>query len=109
MYGFPQHLNTKQDYLNCLPGKPEETRAELRKVFDARMTWQPVRKLKDGESPKESATKKIMEIPVETMAGIDMAEPQTERWLFEFKEDATAWFFRLGFTVEEAQEILAAE
>ena len=34
------------------------------------------------------------------------AEPQLERWLYELKEDENAWFFRLGFTVQEAQNIL---
>ena len=30
MRGFPKHLNTKQDYLNCLEKFPAETKAELR-------------------------------------------------------------------------------
>lgn len=104
MIGFPKHLNTKQDYLNLLPVMPEETKAALQKVFEGRFSWMPTKKLKASENPKETEVKKIVELPVENLD--PEAEPQVERWLYELKEDENAWFFRLGFTVQEAQSIL---
>lgn len=106
MQGFPKHLNTKQDYLNTLTTMPDETRAALQAVFENRFSWQPVKKLKDSENPKQTATKEVREIPA---MGPDMEERQTERWLYEYREDPNAWFFRLGFTVEEAENILNAQ
>ena len=102
MRGFPKHLNTKQDYQNMLKSIQEETKEALRAVYDGRFTWQPVKKLKDNENPKQTDTKQIREIPA-------MEEGQIERWLYEYKEDANAWFFKLGFSVEEAETILNQE
>lgn len=103
MYGFPRHMNTKQDYLNMLKVDPEATRAALRTVFVARLAWLPKKKLADGENPKLTATKQIREIPVDALAG---GEGQAERWLYEYKADPQSWFFALGFTAEEAETIL---
>ena len=103
MRGFPKHLNTKQDYLNLLATMPEETKAALKQELDGRFAWQAVKKL--GETtPKLKANQEIRELQAE---GLDPgAEPQLERWLFELKDDPAAWFYRLGFTVEEAEAII---
>jgi hypothetical protein len=109
MNGFPRHLNTKQDYLNCLKTMPEQTRQALREVYDARMAWMPVRKLSEGESPKLNAKKKIVDVPVDNGMSITPdAEQVTERWLYEYQENQDSWFFYLGFTKAEAEAIINA-
>ena len=104
MRGFPKHLNTKQDYLNLLATMPEETKAALKKELDGRFTWQPVKKLGDTSNPKLKDNQEIRELQAD---GLEPdAEPKIERWLFELKDDPAAWFYRLGFTVEEAEVII---
>lgn len=51
MRGFPSHLNTKRDYMNCLAVMPHETAAALQGLLEARYAWFPARKLNDGEEP----------------------------------------------------------
>lgn len=107
MRGFPRHLNTKQDYLHCLATMPEETKAALRDLLAARFVMGPVRKLAADETATADEGREVREVNLsasETGTGADQAAP--ERWLFEPREDENAWLFRLGFTVEEVENLI---
>lgn len=93
MRGFPKHLNSKQDYLNCIEEFPKETKEELQRLLDSRFVWVATAILEDEEAGIEDATHEI----VETEDG------RVQR---ELIEDKNSELIRLGFTVEEVQEML---
>lgn len=103
MRGFPDHLNTKRDYMNCLAVMPHETAAALQGLLDARYAWFPVRKLAEGEEPALTDGKKVVTSDMGAPGG-NAAGP--ERWLFEWREDENAPLFRLGFTVAEVKKLI---
>lgn len=93
MRGFPKHLNTKQDYLNCINEFPQETKNELQRLLDSRFVWVATAVLEDDEQGIIDDTHEV----VETDDG------RVQR---ELIEDTNSELVRLGFTVEEVQEML---
>lgn len=100
MYGFPKWLNTKQDVLNMMGINPAETKEVLQHLLDSRFVMTPLHKAEEGETfePGQEI------IPMSTG---DMDNPQTEPWVFGPVEDSHAHLFRLGFTVKEAENLIA--
>lgn len=92
MRGFPKHLNSKQDYVNCLELFPTETKAELQRLLDDRFVWVDTAIL-DGTTGTMDSTHRV----IESEDGLIQQE---------LKEDTNAKLFRLGFTVSEVEEIL---
>lgn len=93
MRGFPKHLNTKQDYLNCLGEFPDETKAELQRLLDNRFVWTDTAVLADGETGVTDDTHRVIKA--------DDGDIQQE-----LKEDTCSELIRLGFTVAEIEEML---
>lgn len=97
MRGFPKHLNTKQDYLNCINEFPQETKNELQRLLDSRFVWVETAVLEDEEQGIIDDTHDIIKIMTEP------GEPIIQR---ELIEDTNSELVRLGFTVEEVREML---
>lgn len=93
MRGFPKHLNTKQDYLNCLEKFPDETKAELQRLLDNRFVWTDTAVLAAGEAGVTDDTHRVIKT--------DDGNIQQE-----LKEDTCSELIRLGFTVAEIEEML---
>lgn len=94
MNGFPKILNTKQDYLNCLEGYPSETKKELQRLLDDRFIWKNNGEIAVGQFPTEDATHKII------------TDKDGKVSQLELIEDEAAKIFRIGFTVEEVEELI---
>ena len=95
MNGMPKVLNTKKDYLNCLGLFPAETKVELQRLLDDRMIWSCIGEIGEESYPIVDATHKVI------------ADEQTGVLnQYEYIEDAQAKMFRLGFTVEEIEELI---
>ncbi len=104
MRDFPKHLNTKQDYFNLLTEFPEKTKEALQNLLDNRFMWFVVKELADGEVIPEGDNYKV-----EKSKQYDN-ETQTEvekKVLYEYKEDSNAELYRLGFTIEEIQNLIS--
>lgn len=95
MNGYPKILNTKQDYLNCVADYPEETKKSLQDLLDNRYKWEDKGEIKTGDIPIDDETHSII---------VDEDGKQCQ---LELVEDTNAKLFRIGFTVEEVEEIIA--
>ena len=94
MRGFPKHLNTKQDYENCLKDYPEETKAKLKNLLESRFIWQDKEIIKAGNEGIEDSTHRVVEIE------------NHDKMQQELVEDVNAEIFRLGLTVEEVEGLI---
>lgn len=92
MRGYPKHLNSKQDYLNCLGIFPEETKKDLQRLLNDRFVWTDTEVLEDATG-----------ITDDTHRVIDTEDVRIQQ---ELREDEHAEIYRLGFTVEEVEELL---
>jgi hypothetical protein len=101
MKGFPKHFNIKQDVLNCLLQYPEETKGFIKRCFDERQNWITTSKLDLLDAGVTDATHRISECKDDATGVV------VERYQEEFMDDPNCQLFRLGFTVEEAQNLLA--
>ena len=100
MKGFPKHINTKKDVMNCLKQWPAQTKAFLQRAIDNRYSWAVEGKLAEGESGITDDIHKVVEIT-------DMeTDVVTERYQHVWQEDQQSTLFRLGFTVSEAEGLL---
>ena len=102
MRGFPQSLATKQDYLNCLPIFPEETKRALRCLLADRYNWEIIKELSDKSKGKENETHRIL--AQERIAGDGKKTVYYVQ--LEKKEDKNARIFQLGFTVKEIESLV---
>jgi len=103
MRGFPKHLNTRYDVDYCLEHYPEEAKAFLAKKLTEVKKWQVTGKLKDGETGKTSHSHKVVEVKDQVTKEVK------ERYQQEYKDDPNCELFKLGFTVKEAEDILAGK
>ena len=99
MKGFPKHINTKQDVLQCMTKWPEQTKDFIQRMLDNRYSWMVDLKLGDNEAGVNDETHRVVEITNEETGNIE------ERYQHIWKEDPNCKLFRLGLTVEEAEEI----
>ena len=93
MKGFPQFLNTKQDYLNCLNLYPDETKKSLQELLDTRFNWFQTAVLAEEEQGITDENHKVV-------------ESENERLQYELQEDSNAKIFQLGFSVSEVQILI---
>lgn len=100
MKGFPKYFNTKQDVLNVIAEYPTETKSFLQRCIDERIGWITTKKLEVTEEGIVDATHRLQELKD------DRTQEVTERYQEEFKEDPSCKLFRLGFTVEEAEQLI---
>lgn len=104
MRGCPRTFATKQDYLNGIKTYPEETKAALRRLIAGRFEFVQTAELADGEEGIEDESHQIVtssETDSETGATV------IKRIQLEKRESENAKLFRLGFTLEEAQKLVA--
>lgn len=98
MIGFPKKLNSKFDYEYIRQNFPrEQWEPVYRALLDERLQWFCIGKIHDGEEDVEDETHKII------------TTEQDERYQYELREDPNCSLLRLGFTVEEVEEILKQE
>ena len=99
MRGFPSSFATKQDYLNCLQMFPEETRAELKRLYADRFTWEKGKELASKDKGKEDSTHMII---------TEKTEDNSEKYYqASLVEDKNARYLQLGFTAEEIKKLIA--
>lgn len=100
MHGFPKYFSTKQDVLNCIEEFPKKTKQFLQELLDTKDVWLMQYKLADGEIGLEDETHKV----------VTNDDPETkelvERYQYALQEDPNGTIFRLGFTVQEVQELV---
>ena len=94
MRGFPKLLNTKQDYLNCITDFPQETKVQLQGLLDNRYKWEDKGEIKAGDIPIDNDTHRIV------------TDEDGKQCQLELVEDENAKIFRIGFTVEEVEELV---
>lgn len=100
MRGYPKTWNTKQDVLLGLKHWPEETKAALQTLLDNKDEWLIVKKLSDGETGTEDATRRVREVTDEDGTVV-------ERYQEEYAEDPNGRIYRLGFSgPDEVQALL---
>ena len=101
MRGFPKHLNTRADYEYVrINFPPEQWRPAFQRLLDDRFSWLPSGPLKDNEEGVEDKTHRVIEFRDEN------GKTAVERVQEEYREDPNAVIFRVGFRVEEVEEIL---
>lgn len=86
-------LNTKQDYLNYLTINPKKAKEELQILLNLRYTWANTQILLSKDGVVEDDTHRII-------------ENDDEYLLQEYVEDTNSKLFRIGFTVEEVEDLI---
>jgi len=100
MKGFPRHFNSKEDFLYVKEHFPREMWAlRFQALLDDRMKWMQVRKLEKGETGQTDETHCVVQTKDEN--GKVVQEDQ-----YELRENHLAKLFRIGFTVNEVEDIL---
>ncbi len=89
-------LQTKQDYLNCLAMNPQEGKKELQILLQSRFSWTNTQVLESADTAG---------LVIDDTHRIIGSEDD-EFYYQEYIEDSTAKLFRIGFTVNEVEELL---
>lgn len=98
MKGFPQSLNTKEDYLYIIENFPKEIWIkELQCLLDTKDYWYYIHNV---PSLKEGINNQNMKVE-EIFDNDKVIYAQYER-----RENPNAKLFMLGFTVKEVQELI---
>lgn len=122
MRGFPKIFCTKQDYLNLLadPEYADQAKERLRSLAADRFIWkdsgevfEPVpvpagaTEAEENETIAANAAARAELDNGENSRLINTAkEGEPEKWsIFNLVEDPNAEIFRLGFTIEEVEEL----
>lgn len=101
MVGFPKWLNTKEDYLYVREHFPrEQWEPVFRALLDERMQWLNVGQLESEADGVTDETHKVVG------GESDMTEAPAKYYQYEYKEDLNCRLFKLGFTVEEVEQLL---
>lgn len=100
MKGYPSSLNTKEDYLYVRANFPrEQWLPDFQHLLDSRKDWFFVSHLPDKESGVTDDTHKVVESQ-------DMDSDTVTYDQYELRDNPTAKIYRLGFTVEEVEELM---
>ena len=99
MVGYPKFLNTKEDYEFVRANFPkEEWESDFKALLNERYEWFNLGEI-EGEGVTDD-THKVVE---------DKRDDETVvRYQYEYKENENARIYRLGYTVEEVENILNA-
>jgi len=101
--GFPRWLNTREDYLYVHEYSPrEQWEPAFQALLDERVNWLNVGKLEGEDDGITDETHKVI-----TVGGEEDGAP-VQYYQYELKEDINCKMFRLGFTVEEVENILVS-
>ncbi|MGF7157597.1 hypothetical protein [Bartonella heixiaziensis] len=104
MIDYPEHLNTKQDYLNMLEFDKVETVRRLWQLLETRFYWIFVKELGEGEEGIEDERHKVCLTTIMPFdSNGDFVEKRTQ---YELQESEYAPLFQLGFRVEEVEQLI---
>ncbi|UNE55373.1 hypothetical protein [Bartonella machadoae] len=104
MREYPEHLNSKEDYLNMLDYDRDETVRRLKVLLQTRFYWVRVKELGEGEEGLEDERHKIetvTEMPVDLEGAV-----VEKRYLYELQEDEYSFLSSVGFSVEEVEQLI---
>lgn len=104
MFSYPEHLNTKQDYLNMLEFDREETVKRLEQLLSTRFYLFFVKELSEGEEGVEDDTHKV--ILITEMPSDLKGDFVVKRCQYELQESENTPLFHLGFSVEEVEQLI---
>lgn len=104
MRGFPKWFNTKQDVLNMMDIDPEETKAYIQRLLNGRFIMTPLHKADENTVLEEGQEFRTMFVREE---GVEQEDAVREMWVFGPEVDPNAQLFQLGFTVDEAEKLIA--
>ena len=97
MLEFPKYINTRQDIFNLYQLYPEETKAYIQNLMENRYIWQAVGQVPDGETGIVDDNHMVIDgVGEDGSTKIQMAKV----------EDQNCHLYRLGFTVEEASQLV---
>ena len=101
MKGFPKNLNTKEDYLYIKEHFERNLWVpEFQKLLDTTSDWFFVKNLDTAEDGITDDTHKVVETEISS-------DEPTVISQYEFRENPDAKLYKLGFTVEEVQQLIA--
>ena len=101
MRGSPKVYGTVQDFQNVAESFPEAAANALQDLMDGRFVWKQGRVLDSREDGVEDATHKV----VLTSTDMDQDAPQ-QLVQMELVEDENSTFFRMGWTVPDAEAFI---
>ncbi|MBB4077375.1 hypothetical protein GGR08_001706 [Bartonella fuyuanensis] len=104
MIDYPEHLNSKDDYMNMLSFDKAETVRRLEDLLATRFDWVFIKELSEGEVGIEDDTHMVcLETEMAVGSNGDYIE---KRFQYELQESEYAMLFRLGFCVEEVEQLI---
>ncbi|EJF87861.1 hypothetical protein ME1_00825 [Bartonella vinsonii subsp. arupensis OK-94-513] len=103
MKEYPEHLNTKQDYLNMLDYDKAETVKRLEHLLATRFHWVRDRELSEWEAGVEDETHTVYD---ETGVSVDDGAVIKKRYQYELQESEYSSLSSLGFSVEEVEQLI---
>ncbi len=99
MVGYPKFLNTKEDYEFVRANFPkEEWESDFKALLNERYEWFNLGEI-EGEGVTDDAHKVVED---------KQDDGTVVRYQYEYKENENARIYRLGYTVEEVENILNA-
>ena len=104
MKGFPKVFSTKEDFYNVREEFPDKVKGVLRELMGARFIWVLDKEILDGTKGIENSTHKVIKTTVDEDGVQRDAIMQ-----MKMVEDTNAEFYRLGWTVDEANKFFTYE
>ncbi|WP_375650188.1 hypothetical protein [Bartonella sp. OT172YNZD] len=104
MIDHPEHLNSKEDYLNMLAFDKAETVRKLEHLLAMPFYWVFVKELGEGEEGIEDDTHKVC--ITTTMPFDSNGDFVEKRSQYELQESEYTPLFQLGFRVEEVEQLI---
>ena len=107
MKGYPQHLNTKADYIYVKENfKKELWEKDFQNLLDTRMDWFFVKNLNSQEEGLNDSTHKVVENKSEELDKDGKLIEKVTYSQFELKENPQCKLNLIGFTADEVLKIL---
>ena len=99
MYGYPKHINSKEDVFNILREFPSDPRniTFLRSLISDRFEWFNL-----GEITSAGITDETHKVVIDK----DMITGGEKKYQYQLLENPAAKIFRLGFPVEEIESLI---
>lgn len=109
MRGYPEHLNTKQDYFNMLEIDPKETVRRLELLLLDRFIWTEERALNDDEAGIEDETHQVRTYYILNPDQNPEKSDEVIEQRFQYRREETEYcqLHRLGFTVDEIEKLIS--
>jgi hypothetical protein len=103
MLGKPraEHFATKEDFKQLKAKAPEVVKGRLREIMEGREAWFEVGTLAAGQPGREDATHRVSQA-----GGGPGGEGAEVRVQLELREDHNALFYKMGWTLAEAEAFL---